>query len=164
MTAIVASLIFVGLQLRQEQAIAIVDTYGSIVESSQGVLDLVGQHPEVWEKGLLGEKLSTPDEIVFSGMVRALVNHHTFMFIRFTRIGPGDPENLLHDFAYALYVFPGLRRRWKSDGEFQNHMLTAQDRPASSISLRPRIDQYLRQFDTTKPAAPTEKQYVFWFF
>ena len=41
MATIVASLIFVGLQLRQEQAIAIVDTYGSIVESSQGVLDLV---------------------------------------------------------------------------------------------------------------------------
>ena len=31
--AIVASLIFVGLQLRQEQNIAIVDSYGSIVES-----------------------------------------------------------------------------------------------------------------------------------
>ena len=164
MATIVASLIFVGLQLRQEQAIAIVDTYGSIVESSQGVLDLVGQHPEVWEKGLLGEELSTSDEIVFSGMVRSVVNHHTFMFIRFTRIGPGDPETLLHDFAYALYIFPGLRRRWETEGEFQDLRLTAQNRPVSLISLRPRIDQFLRNFDETKPIIPTEKQFIFWLF
>jgi hypothetical protein len=164
MTAIVASLIFVGLQLRQEQAIAIVDTYGSIVESSQGVLDLIGQHPEVWEKGLLGEELSTPDEIVFSGMVHSVINHHTFMFIRFVRIGPGDHETLLHNFAYALYVFPGLRRRWETDGELQDMRLAAQNRPVSLISLRPRIDRYLRNFDKIKPSIPTEKQFIFWFF
>ena len=164
MSAIVASLIFVGLQLRQEQAIALVDTYGTIVESSQGVLDLVGQHPKIWEKGLLGEELSTPDEIVFSGIVRALVNHHTFMFIRFVRIGPGDSETILHDFAYALYVFPGLRSRWETDGEFLELRLTAQNRPVSSISLRPRIDRYLRDFERNKPSIPTEKQFIFWFF
>ena len=164
MAAIVASLIFVGLQLRQEQAIAIVDTYGSIVESSQGVLDLVGQNPEIWEKGLLGEELSTPDEIIFTGVVRALINHHTFMYIRFSRIGPGDPETQLHDLAYAMYVFPGLRRRWETDGEFLNLRLTAQNRTVSLLSFRPRIDQYLRDFDTTKPTIPTEKQYIFWFF
>ncbi len=164
MAAIVASLIFVGLQLRQEQAIAIVDTYGSIVESSQGVLDLVGQHPEIWEKGLLGEELSTPDEIVFSAMVLALVNHHTFMFIRFTRIGPGRPETLLENFAYALYVFPGLRKQWEADVEFRNVRRTAASRPLSSISLRPRIDRYLSDFDSAKPDIPMERRFIFWFF
>jgi len=164
MSAIVASLVFVGLQLRQEQAIAIVDTYGSIVESSHGVLDLVRDHPDIWEKGLLGEELSTSDEIVFTGIVRALVNHHLFMFIRFTRIGPGDPDTLLHDFAYALYIFPGLRRQWEADGKFQGLRRAAQNRPASSLSIRPRINQYLNDFDSTKPSIPTEKRFIFWYF
>ena len=44
--AIVASLIFVGMQLRQEQAIAIVDTYGSIVESNEAVLGQLSRFPK----------------------------------------------------------------------------------------------------------------------
>jgi hypothetical protein len=163
-TAIVGSLIFVGLQLRQEQAIAIVDTYGSVVESNEGVLTLIGSHPDIWEKGLLGEELSTSDEIVFSGMVRAVMGHHMHMVIRFSRLGPLDPQIIPSQLAYAIYIFPGLRRQWEADSEFRDHRSVALNRPIDYLSLRRMVEPHLRKLDELKPGIPTEKQFIFWYF
>jgi predicted permease len=54
--AIVASLIFVGLQLQQEQQIAVTETFGDL---SQSVVDLnleIGNHMDIWQRGLNGEE------------------------------------------------------------------------------------------------------------
>ena len=50
--AIVASLIFVGVQIQQEQEIAIADTYGSLTESAANLAELVGNNSELWQSGL----------------------------------------------------------------------------------------------------------------
>lgn len=163
-SAIIGSLIFVGMQLRQEQAIAIVDTYGPIVESNEAVLSLIGEQPEIWEKGLLGDELSTSEEIVFSGMVRAVFSRHAHMYIRFSRIGPGDPAEIMKDFAYAIYIFPGLRRQWEADYEFQNHRDAALNRSQTFLDFRFETDQYLSNLDNRKPSIPAKKQLIFWYF
>ena len=163
-SAIIGSLIFVGMQLRQEQAIAIVDTYGSIVESNEAVLSQIGEQPEIWEKGLLGDKLSTSEEIVFSGMVRAVFSRHAHMFIRFSRIGPGDPEEIMKEFAYAIYIFPGLRRQWEADYEFQNHRDAALNRPQTYLDFRFGTSQHLSNLDNLQPSIPAKKQFIFWYF
>jgi len=162
--AIVGSLVFVGLQIRQEQAIAIVDTYGSITESNEAALALISAHPDIWKKGLIGDELSVSDEIVFSGMVRAVMSHFQHMAIRFSRIGPMDPDRVLHNFAYAIYIFPGLRRQWEADSEFLDHRYVAQNRSVENFNMRPRISQHLSNFDNLKPSIPTKKQFIFWYF
>ena len=163
-SAIVASLIFVGLQLRQEQAIAIVDTYGSVVESNAAVLSLIGARPDIWEKGLLGDELSTSDEIVFSGMVRAVFSHYTHMSIRFSRIGPGDSEIVMENLAYAIYIFPGLRRQWEADNDFRDQMDAAHNRSVVPFDFRPGINRRLSNLDNLRPSIPTKKQFIFWYF
>jgi hypothetical protein len=45
--AVVLSLVFVGLQMRQEQEIAIVDTYGSVAETHMSLSVLVGENMSV---------------------------------------------------------------------------------------------------------------------
>lgn len=162
--AVVASLVFVGIQLRQEQEIAIVDTYGSVVESNQAVLSLIGEHPEIWEKGLLGNELSSSDEIVFSGMVRAVFSRHAQMYIRFTRIGPGNPDKLLQDFAYAIYIFPGLRRQWEADYAFQDHRDSVLKRSPSGLDFRFKANEYLVELDRLQPSIPDSRQFIFWYF
>ena len=163
-SAIIGSLVFVGMQLRQEQEIAIVDTYGPIVESNEAVLSLIGEHPEIWEKGLLGDKLSTSEEIVFSGMVRAVFSRHAHMFIRFSRIGPGEPEEIMKEFAYAIYIFPGLRRQWEADNEFQDHRDAALNRPQTYLDFRFGTNQHLSNLDDLQPSIPAKKQFIFWYF
>lgn len=162
--AVVASLVFVGIQLRQEQEIAIVDTYGSIVESNEAVLSLIAGNPEVWEKGLLGDELSSSEEIVFSGMVRAVFSRHAQMYIRFIRIGPGDPEKILQDFAYAIYIFPGLRKQWEADYEFQDQRDSVLGRQPSGLDFRFKANQYLSELDRLQPSIPATRQFIFWYF
>ena len=163
-SAIIGSLVFVGMQLRQEQTIAIVDTYGSVVESNEAVLSLIGAHPDIWEKGLLGDDLSTSDEIVFSGMVRAVFSHHFHMFIRFARIGPGDPEIIKENLAYAIYIFPGLRRQWEADNEFRDQRDAALNRSVGPLDFGPGINQRLSKLDNLQPSIPSKKQLIFWYF
>ena len=162
--AIVGSLVFVGIQLRQEQEIAIVDTYGPVVESNVAVLSLIGENPEIWEKGLLGDELSTSDEIIFSGMVRAVFSRHAQMYIRFARIGPGDPKEIMKDFAYAIYTFPGLRRQWEADYEFLDHRDAALNRPQTFLDFRFETNQFLSDLDKLQPSIPAKKQFIFWSF
>ena len=162
--AIVASLVFVGIQLRQEQAIAIVDTYGSIVESNEAVLGLIAERPEIWEKGLLGETLTSSEEIIFSGMVRAVFSRHAHMYIRFTRIGPGDPDEIMKDFAYAIYIFPGLRRQWEADLKFQDNRDAVLERSPTGLDFGFGTNQHLNSLDKLQPSIPDERQPIFWYF
>jgi len=163
--AIVGSLIFVGLQMRQEQAIAIVDTYGTVVELNIDVLNLIGAHPDIWEKGLLGDELSTSNEIIFSGMARAVFSHHAHMAIRFSRVAAaGDFELILKRLAYGIYIFPGLRRQFEADNEFQKHRDAAIGSFDPRFDIRLRIKQHVSSLDNLQPSIPTEKQFIFWYF
>ena len=71
-TAIVASLIFVGLQMRQDQQIAIAETFSTATETRSNLATLIGANSETWRKGLDGEELSIEDEIAFLAMVAAV--------------------------------------------------------------------------------------------
>jgi len=69
--AVVASLIFVGLQMRQDQEIAQAQ---ALVDASAVVIDLnqfIENNKEVWIKGLDGAELSLEDNLTFRALCRA---------------------------------------------------------------------------------------------
>ena len=162
--AIVGSLIFVGLQMRQEQSIAVVDTYGSIVESNGLALTLISAHPDIWERGLLGDDLTTSEETIFSGVARAVFAHYMHMVIRWYRIGPEDPERLASEYAYAIYVFPGLRRLWEAEIEYRRRRDAARNISSELNPFVSQINQNLGNLDREQPQIPTERRLIFWFF
>ena len=162
--AIVGSLIFVGLQMRQEQNIAVVDTFGTVLESNDIALTLISAHTDIWERGLQGDELTSSEEIEFSAMVRAVWGHHIHMAIRFSRIGPGDPEIIQNSFAYALYIFPGLRRVWDAEDNFIEHRNAAFERQSERNSYVRGVRARLQYLDEAEPPVPSERRFIFWFF
>ena len=72
MVAIVASLIFVGLQMRQSQQIAIADMMSANSSASIELASLMSDHSEVWVIGIAGEELEDSDAEVFKNIVGAL--------------------------------------------------------------------------------------------
>ena len=56
--ALVASLIFVGLQIRQDQEIAIVEAMSHRFENAEALANLVNENSDIWTRGLDGEELS----------------------------------------------------------------------------------------------------------
>ena len=161
-TAIVASLIFVGLQMQQEQEIAIAETGGSLSEEKVNLSILVGQNMEIWTKGLEGDKLSADEHGLFIGLLSAVEMHHQRRFLRWRGIGPGNPDVIARRFAYALYVFPGMRGAYAADIEFVNAMDNA---TGDDMSIRPwksSVLSSLAKLDKDKPTIPVHKSYIFW--
>ena len=162
--AIVASLVFVGLQMRQEQEIAIVDTYGAVAEVEINLSILAGQYMEVWQRGLEGEELSIDDQGIFIGLLAAVESHHQRMYIRWDRLGPGNPDDIASAFAYAIYILPGMRISYDAAQEFDSRK---DDARGFAVSINPweeAIDRYLARFDEEEPAVPEAKEYIFWGF
>ena len=161
--AIVASLVFVGLQIRQEQEIAIVDTYGELSQSNIDLTFQIGEQMDVWKKGLDGEELTTEEFDSFAVLAAAVMEFNQRVWIRWLRIGPVDPDRAASKFAFTLYIFPGFRREWESNEQFELSIATAggfdQNSPWEST-----VNQYLEQFDREKPPIPINKRYVFWSF
>ena len=102
--AIVASLVFVGLQIRQEQEIAIVDTYGELSQSNIDLTFQIGEQMDVWKKGLDGEELTTEELDSFAVLAAAVMEFNQRVWIRWTRLGPADPGRAASKFAFILFV------------------------------------------------------------
>ena len=73
--AVVASLIFVGLQMRQDQQIAMSESYSSMTDSVGDLATLVESNSKVWRMGLDGSELTAEDELVFKAMVIVVEQH-----------------------------------------------------------------------------------------
>lgn len=162
--AVVSSLIFVGLQLRQEQEIAIVDTYGSVAETDINLSVVIGENMSVWRKGLDGEELTEDERGLFTGLTAAVASQYQRNFIRWSRLGPGNPDDYASEFAYALYIFPGMRDAFAASSTFQNSRDEARGFEAELVPWESKILLYLAKFDEEKPLVPDPKQYIFWAF
>ncbi len=160
--AIVASLVFVGLQMRQEQEIAIVDTYGELSQSGVELTFKIGEQLEIWKKGLDGEHLTDEELGVFAVQAAAVGQYYQRVFIRWVRLGPIDPGVAASRFAYALYIFPGLRREHESAEQFDSSLQSARGSVLELNLWQSAVNGYLEQFATENPPMPSEKPYIFW--
>ena len=85
--AIVASLVFVGFQLRQDRELMTVATFGSVTESINSLSELVQNRSELWVRGLDGEELTDPENAIFMSMVSAVETHYINFLVRWSAAG-----------------------------------------------------------------------------
>ena len=161
--AIVASLLFVGLQMRQEQQIAIAETRTAVTQSIVEIAVMLEASSVIWTRGLDGEELSNSDQAVFLAMVEAVESHFFNMFLRFERLGIGPAESHARNWAYALYIHSGLRQTYLDGVEYSIQKNAAFERePIPGNGFRVQVLAYLKQLDDRAPPIPGSKRYVFW--
>ena len=81
-SALVASLVFVGLQLQQSQDIAIAETFLSILDSELEVLHATNENAEIWAKANGGSQLTDAETVVFENLVRrSFIFSTLFVFV-----------------------------------------------------------------------------------
>ncbi|MDH3439270.1 MAG: hypothetical protein OEM63_00865 [Gammaproteobacteria bacterium] len=71
-TAIVASLVFVGMQLRQDRQIANSDSLVAEQILNLEIAALIDQRRDVWRKGVAGEDLTADEKVSFDLMAYSL--------------------------------------------------------------------------------------------
>ena len=66
--AIVASLIFVGLQLRQDRQLALAENAADFDDTMIEYANVIRENREVWLRGLDGAELSPQDQVIFESL------------------------------------------------------------------------------------------------
>ncbi|MCG8414161.1 MAG: hypothetical protein MI746_08065 [Pseudomonadales bacterium] len=108
LVSVVASLVFVGIELRLSRDIATTEEAGRANERAIAVNDLIGSNAAIWQKGCLGEELEDQEKIIFVTTLRALDSWKQFNWSGSQR-GQAAPI----DIARNMYFFPGFREEWR---------------------------------------------------
>ena len=113
MVAIVASLIFVGIQLRQSQRIALAEVEAANSAASIELASLLSDHSEVWVRGIAGEELEGADAEVFESIMVTLSDNAYSKQAQRRFLGDDEVADAkVHEFAAYLHDRPGARRAW----------------------------------------------------
>ena len=154
--AIVASLIFVGLQLRQDEQVAWTETLVAGQFTEFEVSRLIGENSDVWVRGLNNEELTRVEEATFEAVSNAVFRYHANSFRMVLARGVSDENNTVAlNYAFLVYQYSGLRRKFYE----RVKAMQLRDR-AYGHSDRIRffskvIDEYLQHLDATSPEVPT---------
>lgn len=160
LAAIVASLIFVGLQMRQDQGIAQAQ---ALVDASAVVTDLnqfIENNKEVWIKGLDGAELSLEDNFTFRALCRANYLRKIAHWERAKRLDIGNPVFIAQSFAYEIHVYPGLRRYFDEVIESFEEKRSAFGHTRSDEGFTSAVEASLAELDRNPPPPPKTKSYL----
>ncbi len=114
MAAIVASLIFVGIQLKQDRDLAIAE---ATIASFSNFMELRNQqfeYIEIWNSGNAGSELSADQRAIYRGLIVGAHQSAFMVWSSLDRVGLGSVEFAVSDFAGFLYRNPAARREWEA--------------------------------------------------
>ena len=130
--AIVASLIFVGLQMRQEQKIALAEFYDSTLTSRFELYESIKDDAGIWLAGSSGQELSDEERAKFELLVHQLNDAWIFNYMGLRELQSDEEvEFLVNRFARILYNNPGVLEAWrKNEAAYtENDLLFDSPRP-----------------------------------
>lgn len=113
LVAIVASLVFVGIQLRQTQNIAMAEGYSNLFSTRIEVANSVKEDVDIWRKGAAGEELDETESPIFAILVNQINEAAVQGFLHAQQVASADEAQFgARDFAGFLYQNPGARTVW----------------------------------------------------
>jgi len=125
--ALVASLVFVGLQMRQTQEIGQGEAAAAVLESTNSFrLTLIG-NAEIWRRGCMGEDLGEIDRTKFAKMYASYLATVYWLWLS-NDIGiiKFDAGSIEHAYAANIHRYPGIarmassRESWRAEGSANN--------------------------------------------
>ena len=95
LAAVVASLVFVGLQLKQSDEIALAEVFESAAARGVEQRALIAEHAETWRKACLGEPLADSEKLIAGSIYFNYIQNSFNSWSRFdeTELGFGAAGN-----------------------------------------------------------------------
>lgn len=107
---LIASLIFVGLQIRQDNRIAQAQDAADFDDTMIEYARVINANREVWIQGLHGAELSPQDQVTFESVAFAVWQKFSGLYQRQILLEQQNGLSAARQLAAELFVFPGLRR------------------------------------------------------
>lgn len=152
-SAIVASLIFVGFQLRQDRSIAQAAVFSESENSVNGLVEILTSNREIWVNGLKGEPLTEVEQAAFDNMVWALHTRRFGQYQRNLRLGVFPAHYAIEFYAFDIYQYPGLRRSFERRIATVSKRSSVFDRPDAG-GFQTLLLEKLAELDASKPDKP----------
>jgi len=110
--AIVASLIFVGLQIKQSDEIALAEALENVVAIGIEERALIAAHADTWQKACLGEQLTARESVVAANIFFNYVQNSFNSWIRIqdTGIGGTSAQYYIDSSAANIHRYPGFKQ------------------------------------------------------
>ena len=162
MAAIFASLLFVGLQMRQDQRIALAESYGVLASSAAQVAELMEGKGELWRKGLDAAELSQGEQIEFEALVHAVGSTFIMDWNREMQLGTNNPEATIRDYAIAVHSHAGLQHYFESRIARISHTDATFEFPVEYGKFTAKIAAQLEYLNVNSKPVLETKSYVFW--
>ena len=152
--AIVASLVFVGMQLRQDRQIAEVETLAAEQMADLELVRFLEEKGGIWRKGLADELLSEDEQVSFDLLAYALFRQQSYGIRRRITLEGAVDERDGQSYAYFIYANPGLRKWFDTLVDVRTLKSRAYDLP-EEIRFYPKIvAEHLRILDEKSPETP----------
>jgi hypothetical protein len=151
--AIVASLIFVGLQLRQDRQFALSENAADFDDTMIEYSTVIRENRQIWLRGLEGADLSLEDQVVFESVAFAVWQKFSGIYRRDQVLFETDGKMAARQLAGELYLYPGLR----------NYVLSRcrhRESIGQQIPFCDDIREQLEAFDDGTLSPPEGKLYV----
>lgn len=163
MGAIVASLLFVGLQIRQDQRVAVMEAVGNDASLNAQLADTLQGNGELWQRGLDGEELSKAERIEFSAMASAVRYIFTINWNRANLLDETQsPDSAVRDYSIALHTHVGLRRYFDARIERISQTDMVFDVPVELSPFDKSAISRLDYLTANSIPVPENKSYIFW--
>ena len=107
---VIASLIFVGQQIKQDRNIAIGDGWLQYTDTQVTLSQLIIDNVDIWVAGLAGEELSPIDRVKYNQIAYVVEQKYAGRYNR-SELGvrTGPAQGIALQFAHDLYAHKGLR-------------------------------------------------------
>ena len=160
LAAIVASLIFISLQMKQDREIAEAQAYADASAVLTELNQFIENNKEVWMKGLDGAELSLEDNLTFRALCRANFLRKIAHWERAKRLDIGNPDFIAQSFAFEIHVYPGLRRYFEEVIESFEEQRSAFGHTRSNEGFTSAVEASLAELDRNPPPPPKTKSYL----
>jgi len=112
--SIVGSLIFVGLQMKQDREIAAAENVMLVVSDRREWAALLAENGEIWLAGNSGTSLTGKDELTYRSLAEVLELRYYSAWFRNQRVPGGNPaETFAYLWAQQAVENPGLMQYWR---------------------------------------------------
>ena len=130
--AVVASLIFVGLQIKQSDEIALAEVLESVAARAIEERALIAANADTWQRACLGEQLTAQERLIAANIYMNYLQNNYNSWVRFQETGIGGTGSgfLVDAYAANIHRYPGFKQLALSlgarfDSELTNKYRTA---------------------------------------
>jgi len=111
--ALVASLLFVGLQLQQDREIATAQLFANYDNTILEWGGLITDNRDVWSRGLKGEELDEAERAAFYTLGGTFFFKEGGRFVRARTMSTSPPSKVANYVAQTIFKYPALEEVWR---------------------------------------------------